>query len=578
MSTIAVLGLGLMGASFAAALHDADESLDILGWDAQAYPLARALERGHISRAAASLEDALREADVLVLAMYVRGILDLLALAGPLLKPGALVLDLGSTKARIVQAMNALPDSVQAIGGHPMTGRSTAGVDGADARLYRGQVFVLTPTQRSTPETLERATEIVRRVGAEPLVMDAERHDRLVAIISHLNRLLPIAIMQTARSEADDALWTLAAGSFREATRSVVQPLGFWADVFETNAAPITRTVRRLIQQLEDLSRAIERGDMAAIERADEQSRLDWLRRYGQLPAQQHPAPEDEIQMKRVAYLGIPGSYSEMAARKHFGDAIEHVGCQSFGEIFEKLREGQVDHGVLPIENSLAGTVAQSYELLTEHEVAIQGEVILHIEHALMALPGTKLEEIKEVRSHPQALAQCSEFIKRHRMAIAAASSTANSARDLVENPAPGVGVIASPEVAPLYGLVVLSHQIQDVFNNYTRFFVLGREAVPPAERNKTSLIFITQHRPGALVACLTAFSSRGINLTKLESRPLRDRPWEYVFYLDFEGHQADAPFRAAFEELQQHTLMLRVLGSYPAASMPISAAPQSSR
>lgn len=273
--------------------------------------------------------------------------------------------------------------------------------------------------------------------------------------------------------------------------------------------------------------------------------------------------------MKRVAYLGIPGAFSEQAARQHYGTDLEDVPCQSFAQIFEQVEQDAADYGILPIENSLAGTVSQTYELLTSHSVKIQAEIILRIEHALLALPGTQLEDLRQVRSHPQALAQCEQFIRQHGLEPVSWYNTAGSARDLAASPVEGVAAIASPEVAEMYGLVVLAENIQDNNENYTRFFALGREVPPPAARNKTSLIFTTQHKPGALVACLTSFAERGINLTKLESRPLRARPWEYIFYLDFDGHMEDANFRAALADLQQHASTIRLLGSYPAADMP---------
>lgn len=273
--------------------------------------------------------------------------------------------------------------------------------------------------------------------------------------------------------------------------------------------------------------------------------------------------------MKRIAYLGIPGAYSEQAARQHFGstDRPADVPCASFAQIFAHLEANSADYGILPIENSLAGTVAGSYELLTRHEsVRIQAEVIVKINHALLALPGSTLADIHSVRSHPQALAQCETRIQAHGWQPITWYNTAGSARDLAADPLPGVAAIASPQAAALYGLDVLLTDMQDEPENYTRFFVLGDDQPAPTDHDKTSLIFTTRHEPGALVACLHAFAGRGLNLTKIESRPQRTTPWEYIFYLDFEGHQDDALFQAAFAELQQVTHLLRVLGSYPAA------------
>lgn len=273
---------------------------------------------------------------------------------------------------------------------------------------------------------------------------------------------------------------------------------------------------------------------------------------------------------KRVAYLGIKGANSEQAAREFYGEEIEDVMCLSFNQIFEALEKNEADYGILPIENSLAGTVSQSYELLTEHEAfQIQGEIVLHIEHALLGIRGASLEDIQEVRSHPQALAQCADFLRDNKMQAVNWYNTAGAAQDLAAKPTVNVGVIASPRVASMYNLKVLARNVQDIQQNFTRFFALGHGSVPRAENNKTSLLFSTKHEPGALVNCLMCFARHGINLTKLESRPMRDRPWEYLFYTDLDGHTDDENFKQAMADLEKETALLKILGSYPSGTMP---------
>ncbi len=268
----------------------------------------------------------------------------------------------------------------------------------------------------------------------------------------------------------------------------------------------------------------------------------------------------------RVAFQGIQGAYSEQAIRQHFGNSVQVVPCRSFGELFQCIEAQHADHGLLPIENALVGTVPQSYELLMEHDLRVQGEVILHVRHALLAPPGTKLSDLQRVRSHPQALAQCEQFLRRHNLEAEPWYDTAGSARDLAAAPIPGVGAIASSLAAELYGLEVLEPNIEDAPFNFTRFFILGHDDPPRAEHNKTSLVFATRHRPAALYECLGEFAQRGINLTKIESRPRGNRPWEYVFYLDFEGHWRDPECEAALAALLRRASFVKMLGSYPAA------------
>lgn len=277
----AIIGLGLIGASFGAALRRVAGYDKVLGWDQNPQAGQDALARDCITALADTREAAVADADLVVLAIYVGGILETLPAIAPLLKPGCTVLDVGSTKARIVEQMNQLPEQIIAVGGHPMTGRMTTGIHEADASLFAGRIFVLTPTLRSDAHALEAASALLRQIGAEPLIMEAEQHDRLVAIVSHLSRLIPIALLSVTRAESDDRVWKLAAGGFRESTRPASQDLGFWADVFSTNSQGIPQALRALSQELENLATAVETGDMDALQRANDLARADWLRRYG---------------------------------------------------------------------------------------------------------------------------------------------------------------------------------------------------------------------------------------------------------------------------------------------------------
>jgi prephenate dehydratase len=238
--------------------------------------------------------------------------------------------------------------------------------------------------------------------------------------------------------------------------------------------------------------------------------------------------------------------------------------------MFLPVESGQAEYGMLPVENAVAGSVTRAYELLMEHDLRVYAETILRVRHMLLVVPGTQLDELERVRSHPQALAQCQRYLGRHDLKGEPAFDTAGSARDLAANPEPGVGVIASELAAELYGLEILDRSVEDYAFNYTRFFILAREAPSRAQRNKTSLIFTTPHEPGALYEGLGEFAKRHVNLTKIESRPRLNRPWQYIFYLDFEGHCQDPDCEAAIMGLLRRCLFVKLLGSYPAATTPI--------
>ncbi len=270
--------------------------------------------------------------------------------------------------------------------------------------------------------------------------------------------------------------------------------------------------------------------------------------------------------MTVVAFQGEHGAFSEEAIFQHFGRDVTTLPCRTFGDIFQAIEEDRADFGVLPVENAVAGSINKAYDLLLEHDLRVQGEIYLHVRHFLLAPPGTRLEEIRRVRSHPQALSQCEDFIARHGWHPEPWYDTAGSAKDLAEHPEPGLAVIASRLAGEIYGLDVLAENIQDMRWNITRFFVIAHGEAPPASRSKTSLVFAVPHRPGALYDCLGEFARRGINLTKLESRPRRNRPWHYVFYLDFEGHWQDPVCRDALVGLLSRAAFVKLLGSYPAA------------
>jgi prephenate dehydratase len=270
-----------------------------------------------------------------------------------------------------------------------------------------------------------------------------------------------------------------------------------------------------------------------------------------------------------VAYQGVAGAYSQEAIRQHFGDEVETLACRTLGDLFAAVESQRAQWGAVPVENSVAGSINQAYDLLLDRDLKVSGEIVLRVRHCLLAPEGTRVHDIRQVRSHPQALAQCERYLAERGWEPVPAYDTAGSAQELAARPEPGVAVIASALAAQRYGLAILASGIEDQSWNYTRFFVVGQEAPPPAGSNKTSLVFATAHAPGALYACLGEFAQRGINLTKLESRPRRNRPWHYVFYLDFEGHWQDPACAEALVALLTRAAFVKLLGSYPAAPQP---------
>lgn len=267
-----------------------------------------------------------------------------------------------------------------------------------------------------------------------------------------------------------------------------------------------------------------------------------------------------------VAFQGEPGAYSQEAIHQHFGPLVNTLPCHSFDDIFQAIEGGRASHGLLPVENSQAGSITQAYDLLLDHDLRVIGEVKLRVRHCLLAAAGATVTDIRRVSSHPQALAQCERYLRTHGWEAIPAYDTAGAARELAARPDASTAVIASALAGQTYGLELLDRGIEDSPENATRFFILGREEPPPAGKNKTSIVFATTHTPGALYHALGEFATRGINLTKIESRPRRNRPWHYVFYVDLEGHWQDVGVGRALSSLLMRSAFVKLLGSFPAA------------
>ncbi len=272
------------------------------------------------------------------------------------------------------------------------------------------------------------------------------------------------------------------------------------------------------------------------------------------------------IQGMAVAFQGEVGAYSQEAAFQFFGPEVEVQPCESFENVFRAVEQGAAQTGIVPIENSLEGSITGVYDMLLESPLRVRGETELRITHCLIAHPGTRLDEVKRVYSHPQALGQCRSYLKHMGFELVPTYDTAGSVKMLKEKGIKDGAAIASARAAEIYEMNILAREIEDNPNNYTRFFILGVEDATPTGDDKTSIVFSVKHRPGSLYEFLRVLSARNINLTKIESRPTRQKPWEYNFYLDFEGHRQDAASREALADLESQAIFIKLLGSYPRA------------
>ncbi|MGA0846549.1 MAG: prephenate dehydratase, partial [Luteolibacter sp.] len=275
-------------------------------------------------------------------------------------------------------------------------------------------------------------------------------------------------------------------------------------------------------------------------------------------------ALEDDLS---IAYLGPEGTWTHQAAIKKFGHSVHYSPQPGFAEVFDQVTRRLADYGVVPIENSTEGAVSHTLDLFVDSPLHICAQILLRIENCLMA--AIPREQIKTLYSHPQVFGQCRGWIQRSfpNAGLVEVSSTTRAAEIARDRAAEGAAALGGALAAELYGLNLLEDAIQDRATNTTRFLVIGEKTCPPTGKDRTSLLFAIQDKPGTLVKALQAFDHCQINLSKIESRPSKRRDWEYVFYVDLAGHCDDPPVAAAMQELERHCSMIKILGSYPDAA-----------
>ena len=270
-----------------------------------------------------------------------------------------------------------------------------------------------------------------------------------------------------------------------------------------------------------------------------------------------------------IAYAGEPGAFAEDAVLATFGD-VGRVSLGSFREVFETVAAGRAAAGVIPIENVINGTVRENYDLLLEHDLEIAGEVVVPVRLCLAALPGQGIDDIERVYSHIQALGQAEAFLRRRSWQLLTTYNTAGAGKAIMDRSERAAAAVLSPRAAGLFGLEVLVDEIGDLPGNRTRFLVLARPdagslpILAEGSRRRTTLVVAVRNEPGTLLAVLRVFADHGLNMHKLESRPSRERAWEYVFWIDLDGDIADPSMAAALDDLGAVTTMTRRLGSYP--------------
>jgi chorismate mutase/prephenate dehydratase len=337
-----------------------------------------------------------------------------------------------------------------------------------------------------------------------------------------------------------------------------------------------TKIVKSIAQRMQ-LSRQIGKEKLELGKPIEDKARENRvLEAVGKLAKQEKLNPEEiekiyqrifvaskEIQGVTVAFQGELGAYSEQAAYQYFGPTSRLKPCETLEDTFQAVEKREVQYGLVPVENSLEGSIPRTYDLLLDSTLKVGGETELRIVHCLIGHPDTTIDSIREVFSHTQALGQCKGFLRKMGWKASPAYDTAGAVKMVKESGRRDIAAIASARAAEIYGMKILAQGIEDNTNNYTRFFVLSRDDAPPSGNDKTTLVFSVKHTPGALFDALKRLAASKINLTRIESRPTRQKPWEYNFYVDIEGHRDDENIKAGLQKLEEHTVFVKILGSY---------------
>jgi prephenate dehydratase/prephenate dehydrogenase/chorismate mutase len=616
-----------------------------------------------IGDAVAPLDEAaarLPAASLVVLAGPVTAIADGVAGLAPHLRPGTIVTDVGSVKTDITRrAWAAMPSGVWFIGGHPIAGSDHAGAENADALLFNARPYLLCPSPATPPEALLRLIGVVEDLGAAPIAIEPEEHDRLLAAVSHAPQLLAIALMDAALAadRTHGLLARVAGRGFLDATRIAASEYEVWRGILDLNREAVAEALDRVAASLAEVRRIFATGDLEPlwnraseqrrrmapesarrprraelrqlIDRCDEDllravgARLRAVRRIGREKAKRDSPvfdPERErllleqrlawaraadvppdlaqalfvvlLDASRrmqaqlaadakaeggpaaapppaagacVAYQGVPGAFSERAVRNVFGAGVKFAPCETFAEVFAAVASGAATAAVAPLENSSGGSVHEVYDLLLQHrDVRIVAELRLRIDQNLIGHPQATLADVQRVYSHPQALAQCRRYLRMHpKWGLLPTLDTAGAVEFVRQRGDVAEAAIAGREAAETYGMKILAEAIEDLTANYTRFAVLRRGAGDPEAADKVSLVYATADRPGALLATLQIFAEHGVNLAKLESRPILGHPLEHMFYVDAQIDPASENFAALMKELSAATVLVADVGHY---------------
>ncbi|MBR2960467.1 MAG: prephenate dehydratase [Burkholderiaceae bacterium] len=565
--TFAVVGLGLIGGSYAKALRRLGVKR-IFGYNRTRAVAEKAVQAGIIDAIVTDDDPTLKEADVIIMAVYPTAIVDFIERNHEHLNPNVLITDAAGIKEDLgSQVRKALKGIGEFISGHPMAGREGRGLALASAEIFDGANYIVVVEPENTPEAATWLEAFALAIGFGHTVRATpDEHDRIIAYTSDLPHITAVALMNS--SSFNEKTKYFSAGSFRDGTRVAAINSDLWTELFLSNADKVVDEIDHYTDQLHEWRDAIATHDEAHLKAMMEAS----SGRKAQMQFKNPPKVAEPVRsfvknegLMRIACFGAPGSFTHQALDEYFeSETYDRIHFNHFEDIIEALAQGAVDYGVLPIENSSTGGITEVYDLLRQHDCAIVGERRLKIEQNLLGLPDATLGDIRQVYSHPQGLKQSQHFLKDHpEIEPVPYYSTSKSAEMVAHKEDVSLAAVAGKKAAELYGLKVLLANINHNENNTTRFVIVAPKAQTVTDANKITVVLTVKHEPGSLYKTLGYFYHGGLNLMNLESRPLVGKSWEYFFHIDLKGNLNDPAVKEALENVRNNCTFLKILGNY---------------
>lgn len=529
--SIAVIGLGFVGSSYAKALRKLKPKSVIV------------IDKGQAA------DEVLKETDILILALYPEEAVDFLKNNVCCLKNGVLITDACGVKQEIVKSVGEfLPGYADFVGGHPIAEEEDNGLKADGKDLFEGNLYILTPSGRNAKDNIRFLEDMASALGcSEVISISPEEHDRIVSLTSQLPYAAAVALLNLPPSR--NSLSMFAGRSYADAIRAAAGDPALWEQLFMMNTENLLVAIAKFEECIGSLKSAIRSNDIEALDGILELASARRRKIASSL---------------RAGFQGVEGSFSHQALTEYFGEEAEAVSFRSFRDVFEALDKGDISYGVLPLENSSTGGISEVYDLLGEYGFYIVGEKNIKVCHNLLGIRGADISEICEVYSHIQGFLQSKAFFEKHpEWKQVNYHNTAKSAQHVRNENSKTKACVASKKASEIYGLEILAENINDSDKNYTRFIVICRELEVSTQARKISIVATLPHKVGSLYSVLKHFADNDSSLMKIESRPILGKPWEYAFYIDFQGNMLDRKTKNIFKELAAEGVDYKFLGNY---------------